>query len=265
MKIQQNLSRWIIIGLAGMCSTSWAATVVKRELQGNTEKIIMEGQQVRIETQNSNYYTLMYLAQSKTYMIEVKEKRIIEMDIVGKPPKLPPNRHPMPKPPWGDSVNAELVEKGNGPNIAGYPTKRYQIKALGKACSDNYFSKEVASHIDAFLEASDKMINSRKIKGMFVHPCQQAYDDLKAKMRKQGVSMKLVLKGGKKGDMVMYEITDIQTNVKVSAALFKLPMGYKTISEQKMIEERQVKMKAFMEQKAKQGGAGSQFPPGGWR
>jgi len=165
-----------------------------------------------------------------------------------------------PKPPWGDSVKAKLVKRGNGPKIAGYSTKHYQLKALDKACSDYYFSKTAAKvdYIEAFIDASNKMVNSRKVKGMPVHPCQQAQDELEADMKKHGVTLKLVFKGGK--DHVMYEITSIQTGVKVPADVFALPTsGYKMMSEQDMIEEKQAKMREWME-KRRQSGPGSYMP-----
>jgi len=256
-----NVHRWITISLASvsLCGASWAATVVKRDIQGQTQDIVMEGQQVRIQTKEPNYYTLMALDKGKVYMVDNKEKRIVEMDIVGKPPE-PPRGMPQhkPKPPWGDSVKAKLVKRGNGPKIAGYSTKHYQLKALDKACSDYYFSKTAAQvdYIEAFIDASNKMVNSRKVKGMPVHPCQQAQDELEADMKKHGVSLKLVFKGGK--DHVMYEITSIQTGVKVPASVFALPTtGYKTMSEQNMIEEEQAKMKEWME-KRRQSGEGRQ-------
>jgi len=80
-----NVHRWITISLASvsLCGASWAATVVKRDIQGKTQDIVMEGQQIRIQTQAPNYYTLMALDKGKVYMVDNKKKRIVEMDIVG--------------------------------------------------------------------------------------------------------------------------------------------------------------------------------------
>jgi hypothetical protein len=270
------LHRWIIIGIvsAGICGTSWAATVVeRRDTQGNKQKITMDEQYAYVENPKVlNFYMLINLEEEKVYMVNDKDKRFVKMDIIGKP-HTPPKDMPrhFPKPPWGKFVEAELIPKGEGPQIAGYPTKRYEIKAHGRAqgrawdrtCSDNYFSKQAfeVAYLNKFLEAMYQMSNSRqpKIKGMPIHPCQQAHEELENKFRKLGIPMKAMLKGGKK-NRVRHEIISIKTDVKISANLFTLPTGYERITEQEMIEEQQAAMKKLKEKfKQREGYSGRDY------
>jgi hypothetical protein len=305
------LHRGIIAGIAGAsvvmlpmpAASNWGATVVKRsDGQGNTQTIIMSEQHARIETPDPNYYMLIDLGKGKVYQVNAKEKRIIEMDIIGTPPKPPRERrggfgqmerggppqdrwgrggpprdrgerHGPPQDQWGRggpprnrgerhgprgipqswkrSVKAELVDKGRGPNIAGYSTVKYRMKANGKVCAETYFSQEAAEvpYIKAFIKAMSQMSNSRKpkLKGMPLPPCMKAHEQLEAKLMKLGVPMKTVLKGGKRGEMVRDKITSIRTGVDIPDESFTLP-GYKTMSEQEAMEEGWKQMKKRMEE-----------------
>jgi hypothetical protein len=259
-----HLHSGIIVGIvsASVCGASFAATVVERSQMETTQKITLDEDDVRINSPDPNFYTLMDLDKGKAYMVNTKEKRIVEMDIIGTPPKLPQDMMPA----WQRSqppqdrrepppVKAELVEKGNGPEIAGYPTVKYQVKANGQVCSENYFSKKAAQvpYIKGWIKAMYDMTNSRKMKGMPVHPCQKAHDDLEAESMKLGFPMKSVVKIGKRGDdKVRFEIIRIKTDVDVSADTFTLP-GYDVISEQEMIAEGQAKMQQMMEEARQRG------------
>ena len=245
-----HLRHWIIIGLTSVsvCGSSWAATLIKRDIQGKTETVVMQGQQVRVQSPDPNSYTLMYLDKGKAYMVDVNKKRIVGMDIAGKPPEMqfPKN---MPEPPWGNSVRAKLIKQSGDIEIAGYFAEHYQIEALGKACFDVYLSKKAAwvDYIEDFLNASSKIKNSRKIKGMPIHPCQQAHEDVENRIKRRGIPMKFVMKG--KTDQIIYEVTKVQTGVRVSADVFALPSGYKIINESDWIKEQEAEMKKWREKK----------------
>jgi hypothetical protein len=260
-----HIQRGIIVGIvsASVCGASFAATVVERREMGKIQTITLDKHNARINSSVPDYYTLMDLKKGKAYMVDTKEKRTVEMNIIGTPPKPSQN---MPR--WQQrsqssqdrrerpSVIAELVEKGRGPRIAGYPTVNYQVKANGQVCSDNYFSKKAAQvpYIKDLIKAMSDMSTSRKIKGMPVHPCQKAHDDLEAKSMTLGVPMKSVIKLGQRGgDKVRFEIIRIKTDVEVYADTFSLPAGYRVISEQEMIAEGQAQMRKWMEE-AKQRG-----------
>lgn len=249
-----DLHHRIIVGIftACVCSASFAATVVERNEMGKIQKIILDKDVARIDSSVSNYYTLLYLDKGKAYMVNNEEKRIVEMNIIGTPPKLPQNMPPWQRRQDRSSQKAELVEKGNGPTIAGYPTIDYQVKTNGQLCSENYFSKKAAQvpYLKAFIKAMSDMTRSRKIKGMPVHPCQKAHDDLEAESMTLGFPMKSLVKMGKRGgEKVRFEIISIKTDVDVPADTFTLPKrGYDVISEQQMIAEGQAKMRQWMEE-----------------
>jgi translation elongation factor P/translation initiation factor 5A len=239
----------IIVGAVIVSVTpTWAATIVeRRDTRGDKQKIIMEKQHARIETSNSNFYTLIDLEKEKAYMVNADKKELMVMNIVGTPPQPPANMPPLPK---SAAVKAELVKQGKGPEIAGFTTVNYQVIADDKVCSENYFSSAAVKvpYIKAFIDAMYQMSNSRKPKGLPVHPCQQAHDDLEAQSMKLGVPMKSIIKGrGKKGDKVRYEIISIQTDVKVPEDTFTLPKKYQLQTEAQMLEQQQQAMRKWQE------------------
>ena len=261
-----DLQRWLMIGVVStsICQMTWAAMIIERhDIQGKTETIIIDKQQVRINASNSNNYTLLDLNKRKVYFVDGKKERIVEMDIKGTPPKLSQNIPKPPSPPWGDSIEPELVSQGEGPEIAGYSTVHYQVKALSRVCSDHYFSKEAANklaYLNDFLEVMSEMSRSRKIQGMPVHPCQQALEDLETESAKLGIPMKSIIKGGR-GDKVKHEILSIKTKSDISTNTFTLP-NYNKINEQQWREETQREMRMRMKEAQRRGNHHHRHSPG---
>ncbi|MCK5666500.1 MAG: DUF4412 domain-containing protein [Thiotrichaceae bacterium] len=212
---------------------------------GHIQEITINEQYARINSSDPKQYTLIDFQKGKVYLINNKEKRMIQMEIIGTAAKIPqnmPQQHP-----WNRAVKTKLVRKGNGPRIAGYHTVKYQLKADGKVCSENYFSQQAGevAHIKNFIQAMSNMSNSRKIKGIPLPPCQKAYDKFEAKSMDFGFPMKSTL--GQKSDKVRFQIIQIKTNVTVKPEIFTLPRGYKVMNEQEMIEEGQAKRREWME------------------
>jgi hypothetical protein len=263
-------NRILIIGIASAiaCSTSWAATVIERNEFGKQQTITLDEEQVRIDSPIPHIYMLMDLKKAKVYMINTKEREIVKMNLVGESPQPPRQMRERSRDrqqqSWQQTTKPELVHKGKGPNIAGYPTVSYQVKANDKVCSENYFSHPAAevAYLENFIKAMSKMANSRKPKGMPLPPCLKAYEQLEAKSMKLGIPMKIIFKGGRQGDKVADEITSIKTNVKVAANTFALPTDYKMMTEQEMREKAQQEMRRRMEE-ARQGGGQSSYrmPP----
>lgn len=257
-------SQRLIIGLigTGLCGISWAGTVIeRRNIQGQLEKLIIEKHQARIEMSDPNYYTLIDLKKNKVYQINANKKQVVAMAIIGYPPERPQNRSLPPRRSAGP-IEADLVKKGAGPKIAGYPTIVYQVTANNRLCSENYFSEVAANklNIKAFLKALHQMVASRKPAGLPVHPCQQAHDDLKSKIMALGISMKSVIKS-QRDEKVRYEITNIQENAHINTQLFTWPKDYQIITEREMIRERQAEMRKWMEKSRQQKHYEDRRPP----
>ncbi|MDY6994818.1 MAG: hypothetical protein SVR94_19710 [Pseudomonadota bacterium] len=217
---------------------NWAATVIKREnLQGETEKVILDQEHVRIEYPDTERYMIFDMGKQKAYAINKKEKMIVEMAFTA---PTPPRSAQSPRQRAKRPVEAELVKKGEGPKIAGYSTLHYQLTAHGKPCSDEYFSNQATEieNIKAFLTAMNELSQSRQPPAIPMHPCQQAHNELTQKAFSIGVPMKSATAKGK----IRHEIKSIETGVKVDATQFTLPKEYQLKTEQQMITEAQQRM-----------------------
>lgn len=236
-----KLQNLIIIGISsvGICSASLAATQVeRRNIEGKIETVIIDGSMARINTGNPNNYSLIDMNNSKMYVVDVRKRQIVKMDIIGKPPEVSMQNFPAQNP-----ITAKLVRKPSNRLIAGYSTTKYVVKVNGRTCSENYFSEVQISDFKRYIDAMFKFEDSRKVQGMPMPPCIRGHEKLTRQMRELGISMKMVMIMGKQGKKVLHEITDIKTNINVPAHTFNLPRGYSMISEQEMIEQQQAEMR----------------------
>lgn len=236
--------------IAGILSISlfptWSATIIeRRDTKGNLQKVTLEGQQAYIENDN-RHNMLINLQDKKAYAINSKDKQIMEMKIVGTPRALPPN---MPPPPKGPTIEAQLLKKGEGPQIAGYPTLTYQVTANGKVCSENYFSLEAGkiTYLKEFMEAMYTLSSSRTPKGIPLPPCLRAHNELENESMALGIPMRSLIKEGTR-EKVWHEIVSIKTNVSVAKDFFNLPQDFKIITEEEIQKEDTERMNQWMKE-----------------
>jgi hypothetical protein len=187
-------------------------------------------------------------------MINTKQKQALDMT----PPSAPPAdflKHLQQQQPQNvPDAKVELVKKGDGPEIAGYPTTHYQIIANGNVCSNEFIAEKALqnSQIKAFADYMQSMKEDRKkAMGDFMpkspEPCVQAAEKLSDQVMKLGLSMRSTDHENK----VRQEVLSIKTDEKVDAAQFKLPEGFEIMTPQQML------------QKAMQQGMQGMQPPAG--
>ncbi len=243
--------------LSGFCliSSAWAATVVEnKDASGQIQKVMLEGNYARMEGANApDGYMLIDLEKHKMYAVNPQQKMIVDM-LADPPPQMPPGGKP-PGQPDAPELNAELVKVGDGPEIAGYATTHYQIKADGQVCANEYVSSEamevpmVGKFVNAMQEISD---SRRQAMGNMpfgqMPPCARAMRELSDDVAKHGLSMRTTGPNGK----VRQEVAKITTDVKTEADMFKLPEGYQTTSPQKMMQQAMERMRQMTPEQRQQ-------------
>lgn len=229
---------WIIMSIISLLYTtsSGAVTVIKRQgaKSSKIETVTLADHQARIEGSELDYYKLFNLKEKMLYDVDKQEKMIVKIPFAA--PELSdiaprfPARSPKP-------IKVQLVKKGTGPDIAGYPTLHYQIIVDDKVCSEEYLSEKAIQidYVKDFLLAMHEMSNARSqaMKNLPKHPCQRAHEQLETEVLAIGLPMKSVTTRGK----VRHEIVRIKTDVKVDADLFTLPKGYQVKTEREVMEE----------------------------
>lgn len=246
------LSRWALVGLTSTIAlSSGAATLVERQdMQGKIEKLTVSEDFARVDTERKGLYTLIDLKKNKMFLIHTEKKEIVERNLhVPSDSTLPEGMQLPPETPVKD---AKLVEKEEGPEIAGYATKHYQITADGEICADSYLSASAAevAYLKGFLKVMEDMSMPPKEMITRMPACTQAQLKMKAEFFEKGLPLRSVSEDGS----VTYEIKSIKTDVDVPADTFELPVGYKVMTE----EDMQKKMQEMMHQRK-----GDQMPPPG--
>jgi hypothetical protein len=229
---------WIIISIISLLYTtsSGAATVIKRQgaQSSKIETVVLADHQARIEGSEPDYYKLFNLKEKMVYDVDQQEKMVVKIPFVA--PELPNMAPRFPARPL-KPIKAQLVKKGAGPDIAGYPTVHYQIIVDDKVCSEEYLSEKAiqVDYIKTFLRAMHEMSDARSqaMKNLPKHPCQRAHEQLETEALAIGLPMKSVTTKGK----VRHEIMSIKADVKVDADLFALPKGYQVKTEREIMEE----------------------------
>ncbi len=248
-----------------LCSTTvFAATQIETEVNGHVQKVLIANQQARMEGDKSAQYMLINIEKQTMYAVDDTAKRIVVIDmqhpVTPTTPPLPPNV------PAAPEIKAELVNVGEGEKIAGYTTVRYQMKANGSICSDNYFSSEVTKIADVKI-FSDLMYESTQLRKknmthpmMFANICMQAQMQLESQFKEKGTLLKAV---DVKTNKVMQQVLAVKTNVNAPAEVFTLPKEYEQVSEVDMMQRIQSELMKKFEEARLKGTLPTQMNPAG--
>jgi hypothetical protein len=226
-------------------TTAQAAVVIETTTsnpQGTQkQKVIIDDKNARIEANaDAQQFMLVSFSDKKSYMINIKQKQALDMT----PPAAPPAdflKHLQQQQPQNiPDAKVELVKKGDGPEIAGYPTAHYQIIANGNVCSNEFIADKALqnSQIKAFADYMQSMKDERKkAMGNFMpkspDPCIQASEKLGDQVMKLGLSMRST----DHENNVRQEVLSIKTDEIVDASQFKLPEGFEIMTPQQMLQK----------------------------
>ncbi|MEY3218665.1 MAG: hypothetical protein RIT27_22 [Pseudomonadota bacterium] len=215
-------------------------TTTSNQQGSQKQKVIIDSTHARIEASpDLQQFMLISFADKKSYMINMKQKQAIDMT----PPSAPPAdflKHLQQQPPQNvPEAKVELVKKGNGPEIAGYPTTHYQIIANDTVCSNEFLAEKALQHpqIKVFADYMQSMKAERKkVMGDFIpkaaDPCMQAAEKLSEQVMKLGLSMRST----DQENNVRQEVLSLKTEEKVEENTFKLPDGFEIMTPQQMLQ-----------------------------
>jgi len=241
----KKISFTLAISLTCIAYNLQAATLIKnKDEKGAVNTILIDKNNARMQSNKPEQYMLVQLKDKKLYTVNTKKKQIINMAVPSM--KVMPTAHTveMKEP----TIKAELIKKGVGPQIAGFDTMRYQMKANGKFCSDQYFALKALEipHIKAYMQGMQDFAADRRKKISTLatvaskKPCLLAKEQLNNKINTLGYSMRSVNENGK----VKHEVISIETKVKTDAKIFSLPENYSTVSPFEMMKQAMAKIKA---------------------
>lgn len=264
MSLSSSTSVLATVGATLICSQLWAATEIQQKgvaisapktanAQAQTSTILLDASHARMEVGSAEQYMLFDFTQQKMTMVNAQQKQAIDMSSL---PKMPEN---LPKPPaQADAapVKVELVKVGKGPEIAGFSTEHYQVKADGKVCSNEFISAEAMNieYVENFMQSMHKMAAERRknMKNMPFFkqdPCAKAAEQSAGDMLKHGMLMRSQDSNGQ----LRNEIVSIKTDVAAKAEDFTVPADFEVMTPQQM-------MQRAMQNRGRQGQGGQNAP-----
>lgn len=223
------------IGVGIVCLSAslpaWAALMYEgRSTYDGEEQVYtshVEGQKSRMGAANSSQYMLMNWKEKTLYAVDTTSRQATDMSMGLKQTEAA-QRCPQPQ------VDAVLEHVGAGPQIAGYATEHYIVKADGKACEEIFASRKAFGELGEWLDNLRDMEQSDD-EDVGRSKCDIASDKV-ADIGKIGWPLKTVtLRGPGKGHVD--EVLRIQKNVSVPAGFFDVPAGYKIVTLEQLYPE----------------------------
>lgn len=220
----KGLRRLAALGLCAFSTSGLAATLIEfRDGEGETSRIWIEGNVARMEDSEQPGYTLFDLDTGKFRAIDTSTKQVVDLD-------------------FGDdtdegaggaaSADIALEDKGAGPIIAGYPTRRYVLTGDGEVCGTYFLSKKALAESGMRSMAEGLRKNAAPADDADA-ACDQAESYVVAQYGKLGIPLRELDMEGELVD----EVTRIDPKAKTPAGGFAVPSGYKAVSMEQYIQQ----------------------------
>jgi len=208
------------IALAFVTSAQADVLITIKDGKGRTSAFSSDGKMARIEDRQMPGYVIIDYQSGEFFMVDSKRKEIMRTVIEGGSVAE-----------GGSTVSVSLKDKGGGPKIAGYLTRKYEMNANGERCGTVYASSKLLQNKDvqALFESMRNMQQfSRNMTGGMggtISVCQQANMQLADVIESSGAPMKVIDENGK----LMSEILAVDANKKFPANHYKLPAGMEVV------------------------------------
>lgn len=215
-----GLRRSILFLLCTLPGGALAATLIEsRDGSGELTQMWIEGDMARFQQPGKEGHMLMDLRHGRLYGVDDVRKQAMEIDLGNSTAQTEAGK-----------LDARLEDKGAGPEIAGYPTRRYLLTGAGEACGEYFLSKRALEHKD-IRRMADSFRNMPTDADASDAACDLAEHYAVTRFPELGFPMRQVSSEG-----IQHEIVRIQANAKAPGS-FSIPADYRRITMQQMMEE----------------------------
>ncbi len=224
---------------------AFGSTVIEsKDAEGGISKISIDGDWTRFDSVEGGRdgYMLVNTKAQKFYMVVPAERAIIEFS-------ANENKKNTEK----QKVDIDIEDVGNGPKVAGYATRKYELTANGKQCGSVLLSKQAAKveDINRLLSAMgglnpEAFMPEEMLQGLqsMADPCDLAEMQLEEKdLVKRGFPMKSLDSKGETEN----EVVSIDENAELKPELFDLPEDYTRTTVKEMMEGMRKEMEGAMD------------------
>lgn len=205
---------------------------------GANDRMYFQDMKVRVDSDRESGYVIIDVKNNTVVAVSHDEKKIIDMGTIENKDVDAP-RQPL---------DVQFVNKGKGPDIAGYSTRHFEVRVNGKKCSDEYLNKKLPQQlgIEKVLDkmpSGDSGMEMMEDMGMEVDSCMLAESEVSRMFSRYGYPLRSVRANGELDS----EVVRINKNAKMPANGFGFPKGYQRVDAGKMMQDFQHKMQNMPE------------------
>jgi hypothetical protein len=193
----------------------------------------------RMDNQHEKNYALVDFARHQFMLVNPRQREALVLD----------NSSPA-SPRAGSPLNIEVIAQGNGPNIAGYATRKFTLSANGKQCAVIYGSKQLASlpemqKLTRALEQLQQRI-SRMMIGFnpLIDDCTRAKAQTSQTFKTTGTPLRIDNAHGQ----TQSQVTRIERHAQIPASAYQIPPGFKVTSMKDQMKQIEQQKQQTMEQ-----------------
>ncbi len=215
--------------------------ITTRSPEGGTSTFISNGKIARMDGGGQPGFVLIDLSNGNMKMVDDRRRSIMEMGTPGvsMDSASAPSR-----------VQTELKDRGAGPKIAGYSTRRFEVTANGRVCATVFGSKAVLDlpGVEAIFSALDKMQQqTQNMMGAFAgqrDACEQADMQMSKQFRRTGAPMRMIDANGQLDN----EVVSIRKNISKPASFYAAPSDYQVTNMQDQMNQARQQHQQVMQQ-----------------
>jgi hypothetical protein len=222
--------------------------------KGRTSTFSSDGKMARIEDKQMPGYVIIDHASGDFYMVDTQRGEIMKTSM-GKGGVVAND----------SKISVKLKDKGDGPKIAGYSTRKYELIANGESCGTIYASRKLLKNknVHALFESMRSMQqHTRSMRGGMsgmMSVCDQANMQQADVIESSGVPMRMIDQNGK----LESEVLAVDTNKKFAASHYALPSGMKVIDMSDKMNQATQETQQMMEDMPDMGELMKQIQQGG--
>jgi hypothetical protein len=240
-KIQSGRRRRPLLHLCAVVLTAGAAAaradivIEGSAADGGSSRVVIGAGKARIDTADANVHTLIDLATHRTLAVYAQEHFALDLGS----PRQQRSEHARLAATSIAVPEVRLEDSGAGPEIAGYPTRRYRIMINDVHCGDEFLASAplaepaIRSFVEIMAAASDDQDN--RVLTLLTEPdrlCEVTDDLVDDHYPRLGIPMRDLDRDGR----TTHEITRIRLDAPPEPALFDLPPDFPVLTRAQVLE-----------------------------
>ncbi|HHM04285.1 MAG TPA: hypothetical protein ENJ19_00900 [Gammaproteobacteria bacterium] len=207
----------LFFALALFCAvTARAGALIEaRDGDGRFYRIHIAANWARVQTLGTAEYLLLGLARPNIYAVDPATRQAVDLSaMVGGADTA---AGPAPR----------LEAAGPGPKIAGWATRRYEMRAAGRRCGSYFFAPASLRSKDVknFLVAMARFAATKRQQNAAAASCEHAVDVAESAYPQLGLALRVLDDKGK----VSYQILKLDVNADIPPAATRLPADFAVV------------------------------------